>query len=189
MDHIYKNANFGENWFYNGEKFYSDIVKKFSSGSHFIEIGCWKGKSAAYLIVEILNSGKNIKLDCVDTWDPFVNEDASVYTDKGDMSSLYETFLNNMKPLEKYYTPIRMRSTDAANLYDDNSLDFIFIDACHYYECVDADIKAWYPKLKKGGVISGHDFGNDWPGVKKAVEENFNKFKVIDPTIWYVEKE
>jgi SAM-dependent methyltransferase len=188
MQHIYKNKNFGENWFDDGEQFYNSIIKKYESGSHFVEVGCWKGKSAAYLIVEIINSGKNIKVDCVDTWDPFINEDASVYFDKGDLSSLYETFLNNMNPIKDYYTPIRMRSTEAAKLYKDDSLDFIFIDACHYYECVDADIKAWYPKLKKGGIISGHDFSNNWPGVKKAVEENFKQYKTTNPTIWYVEK-
>jgi hypothetical protein len=188
MQHIYNESNFGENWFSQGESFYGDMVSRFPTNSYFVEIGSWKGKSAAYLIVEIINSGKNIKVDCVDTWDPSINQDATIYKDKGDLSSLYDTFINNMKPLKGHFTPIRMSSVDASKLYEDESLDFIFIDACHYYECVEADIKAWYPKVKKGGIISGHDYSNDWPGVKRAVEENFKNFNIKHPSIWYAEK-
>ena len=45
------------------------MVEKFSSGSKFVEVGSWKGKSAAYMAVEIINSKKKITLDCIDTWE------------------------------------------------------------------------------------------------------------------------
>jgi hypothetical protein len=45
------------------------------------------------------------------------------------------------------------------------------IDGDHSYEAVKADIQAWLPKMKRGGVISGDDYM--WPGVKKAAEEAF----------------
>lgn len=65
-------------------------------------------------------------------------------------------------------------SVEAAAAVPDGSLDFVFIDADHSYEGCSADIAAWLPKLKQGGVLSGHDYDNtDFPkfGVKRAVDE------------------
>lgn len=65
-------------------------------------------------------------------------------------------------------------SVEAASLFifDDASLDFAFIDADHSYEGVRADIRAWLPKVKPGGLLCGHDFGDPaFPGVQRAVCE------------------
>jgi hypothetical protein len=67
-------------------------------------------------------------------------------------------------------------STEAAARFPDLSLDFAYIDADHRYEAVSADIQAWYPKLKPGGLFAGHDFlDGTLPqgkfGVKTAVSE------------------
>lgn len=94
---------------------------------------------------------------------------------------------------------VKMKSTDASFLYDDNYFDWIYIDADHSYESVLEDIKKWYPKLKKGGIISGHDFDPSIDdvnyhkyGVEKAVREFFgDKFKLTSETnykSWYVIK-
>ena len=58
-------------------------------------------------------------------------------------------------------------------LFENESLDFIFIDACHDYECVVDDLNAWFPKLKKNGIIAGHDYYAGFYGVEKAVNEFF----------------
>ncbi len=59
-----------------------------------------------------------------------------------------------------------------ANCYDDWHFDFVYIDACHMYESVKADLKAWWPKVKPGGILAGHDYiSNKHVGVKKAVDE------------------
>jgi hypothetical protein len=47
---------------------YTDRVNSASNGAHFVELGAWKGKSAAYMAVEIANSGKKMQFDCVDIW-------------------------------------------------------------------------------------------------------------------------
>ena len=174
MEHFYKTL--GENWFtYPG--LYSMIVDKFPSRSHFVEVGTWKGMSAAYMAVEIINSGKNIKFDCVDTWD-FVSSQTEIPEYK--FENLYETFLNNIEPVKHQIKPVKALSWDGANYYTDKSLDFIFIDAAHDYESVKKDINAWFPKLKKGGVIAGHDY--TWcDDVKKAVHEFFGD-KIIYET-------
>lgn len=64
MEHFYKEIN-SENWF-GYENLYSYVVDKFDSGSHFVEVGVWKGMSACFMAVEITNSGKDIKFDCVE---------------------------------------------------------------------------------------------------------------------------
>lgn len=72
---------------------------------------------------------------------------------------------------------IEKNSLDAAAEIEDGSLDFIFIDADHSYEAVLADLKAWYPKVKSGGLMAGHDIY--YSPVTKAVNE-FREMNSID---------
>jgi tetratricopeptide (TPR) repeat protein len=171
VEHIYHEPQFGENWF-SYPNLYIQMVKKFPTGSKFVEIGSWKGKSSAFMAVQIANSYKKIDFHCVDTWQGSIEHQG-----RDDLDHLYDIFTNNMKPLENYYTAIRTTSLDGANRFEDDSLDFVFIDASHEYEDVKKDIAAWLPKVKVGGVIAGHDYylgDNDYfPGVKQAVHESF----------------
>lgn len=64
---------------------------------------------------------------------------------------------------------IRQKSVDAAHIFADKSLDFVYIDANHTYEAVCSDIEAWWPKVKPGGIFAGHDFNDCSPEVKRAV--------------------
>jgi len=66
-------------------------------------------------------------------------------------------------------------STHAARLFADASVDFAFIDANHTYESALEDIKAWWPKIKPGGAMAGHDYDCHWPDVVRAVEEFFGR--------------
>ena len=173
IEHFYQNL--GENWFtYPG--LYSTIVEYFPDGSHFVEVGTWKGMSAAYMAVEIHNSGKNIKFDCVDYWG-YVEDLPDDIPAEMFPEDLYSVFLKNIEPVKHIITPIKDISWDGANRYEDESLDFVFIDAAHDYESVKKDITAWYPKIKSYGIIAGHDYG--WNNeVKKAVNEYFEPFNL-----------
>jgi len=162
MEHFYQNI---EGWFC-FESIYDGAVSSASDGSHFVEVGAWKGKSTSYMAVLIANSGKNIKFDVVDTWKGSA-EHANMPAIIND--TLYSEFLELMKPVEKYINPIRMTSVEAAKLYQDNSLDFVLIDANHDYEPVKEDILAWLPKVKPNGILAGDDY--PWPGVTQAVQE------------------
>ena len=167
------------------------MVNQHEDGAHFVEIGTFLGRSLSYLAVEIINSGKNIRLDAVDTWEgsplePFQQEQNEVI-DK----TLYDDFLKNIEPVKDYINVVKSDSVEASKLYEDESLDFIFIDASHHYEFVKADIQAWYPKLKKGGYIGGHDYDppsrtpNGIHGVFHAVNEIFpGDFDVVDEVSW-----
>ena len=140
---FYKKIN-SEDWF-GYEDLYSNMVKKFNSGSHFVEVGTWKGMSACYMAVEIINSGKDIKFDCVDTWD-FVETSKEI--GKHQFDNLFEIFKSNIEPVKDNIGIVKSLSWDGAKHYKDNSLDFVFIDAGHDYESVIKDLKAWYPKIK-----------------------------------------
>lgn len=68
----------------------------------------------------------------------------------------------------------RAYSAEVAPYYEDESLDYVFIDGDHSYEGVKLDISLWLPKIKPGGWIGGHDYGHEkLPGVQKAVDEAF----------------
>jgi len=184
MNHIYNQSQFGEVWF-NYPELYKKMVKRFSSGSKFLEVGSWKGMSSAYMAVEIANSQKDIEFYCVDTWEGSIEHEQYGI----DTSSLYDTFLDNMEPVRKYYKSIRARSLQAVKQFEDNSLDFIFIDASHEYQDVKEDIIAWLPKVKQGGVIAGHDYLNvDFPGVERAVHEVLGDKITTEETCWVYEK-
>jgi predicted O-methyltransferase YrrM len=68
---------------------------------------------------------------------------------------------------------ITKTSDDAADDFNDEVFDFVYIDGIHQYENVLSDIKNYLPKIKKGGVIGGHDYVSNWPGVQLAVNEIF----------------
>ena len=52
-----------------------------------------------------------------------------------------------------------------------NPIDFVFIDGDHSYDACRADIEAWTPFVKPGGVIAFHDFGSRADGVTRAIFE------------------
>ncbi len=65
-------------------------------------------------------------------------------------------------------------SDECAKRFDDEFFDLVFIDADHSEDAVRIDLRAWLPKVKTGGVISGHDYGShNHPGVKTAVDAHF----------------
>lgn len=182
MEHFYQNIH---GWF-NYEKLYSEMVEKFPSGSRFVEVGCWVGRSACYLGVEIINSRKDIKLDCIDIW--YCNgmpdlKDEDVVKN----GTLYKDFIRNIEPLRGIITPRRLTSEEAYETYEDHSLDFVFIDADHSKEGISADIPNWYSKVKHGGVLAGHDY--DYPQIGEMVRSFFIRYEVMTPNIWIHHKQ
>lgn len=183
MEHFYKTVN-SENWF-NYEDLYSNVVDKFDDGSHFVEVGVWKGMSACFMAVEIINSGKKIKFDCVDTWG-FVETSSEIQ--ESQFESLFEVFKSNIDPVKDQINIVKSLSWEGAKNYDDNSLDFVFIDAGHDYDSVMKDLNAWYKKIKGGGIIAGHDYHYD-VGVYHAVNEYFNNTNITQiGACWLVNK-
>tara|TARA_B110000285_G_scaffold39363_1_gene42871 strand:- start:630 stop:1214 length:585 start_codon:yes stop_codon:yes gene_type:complete len=178
IEHFYNNI---QGWF-GFKDLYDLALSKNSNKSHFIEVGVWKGKSSAYMATEIANSGKKIKFDCIDIWKGSEEHfDPNSPTFESNLITnpkyLYELFLDNMKPVEGYFKAIKGYSLEVVNKYEDETLDFIFIDASHDYDNVFADITEWYKKLKPNGIMAGDDYSWCDP-VKKAAHDYFNPLNI-----------
>jgi len=142
-----------------------------------VEIGCYAGLST------VLFAKRFEKVYAVDPW---VNEydpsDKSSYVFP--MSEVEKIFDYHMQSFSNV-TKIRKTSVEAAPLIEDESLDFVYIDACHQYENVLTDIKTWLPKIKPKRFIGGHDYQKPWVGVKQAVNEMFGKpDKIFRDSSW-----
>jgi len=67
---------------------------------------------------------------------------------------------------------IKGYSPEVCEQFQDNSVDFVYIDGLHTYDAVKKDINGWYSKVKTGGIIAGHDYSKKhWVGVYNAVNE------------------
>jgi len=76
---------------------------------------------------------------------------------------------------------LRNFSYEASLSFHDEYFDFIYIDAAHDYDSVVEDLNAWWPKLKKGGLFSGHDYFPDkrvWRGKECGVYKAVNEFAI-----------
>ena len=167
MEHFYKKI---QGWFMY-KKAYDIAINRAQDGYHFVEVGAWKGMSTSYMAVNIINSGKKVQFDDVDTWEGTPNEDNHTTDPAIINGTLYNEFLSNIAPVKDIINPIKMSSREAVSLYKDNSLDFVLIDGSHEYEEVKHDITEWLKKVKPGGMMAGDDYTNWWPGVVRAVDE------------------
>ncbi len=125
------------------------IKKELGTGLIGAEIGVNKGHNASY-ICHIIQPKL---LYLIDTWNNFF--DAASGEIIGEAQYLMTKEL--LKPFSCCKI-IRDTSFNAVNTFENKSLDFIYIDADHTYNAVLSDCTLWYPKVKKGGIVSGHDF-------------------------------
>lgn len=150
-----------------------------------VEVGVWYGRNT----LAFCAANPHIKINCVDT---FLG--SSEHKDELQGKNFKEDFLNNLRKYQprNEFSIIEAPSVSAATLFPDNSLDLVWIDAAHDYNSVKSDILAWYPKLKLGKMMLGHDFPNPadknggFEELVKAVTEtviNNDKFENFDQ--WY----
>ena len=158
---------------FNYHDLYISVANSFLSGV-FVEVGCWEGESIVFMAKNI--KGKDIQLYGVDRWEPYVEPFNGVDVH---WNPDYELYLKNVKPYN--IITIKKDSKEASKDFEDNSIDFCFLDAGHSYEAVKGDIEAWRPKVR--GILAGHDYTWQFPGVVRAVDEAF-KHKVIQGVVW-----
>ena len=136
------------------------------------EIGVRKGEFSKILCEQ----NPNLEIYCVDSW----GIDDNRYGNRH--NRYYETAKKMLSPFNA--TMIPKFSMDALEDFEDESLDFVYIDANHTFDFCCPDIIFWSKKVRPGGIISGHDYYNHHRGgVVKAVDAYTHCHK-IDP--WYV---
>ena len=172
------------------------------------EVGSWKGMSTSVIAKTV--KPFNGRVFAIDHWQGSEGVPEHKQAETNDMLS---TFRHNMGVLgiSDIIYPMVMNSETAASIFQDNSLDMVFIDADHRYSQVKSDIERWLPKLKKGGIICGHDceekytklgeytktinehleedalVGMCHPGVVKALYDIFqDDYNIVpDSSIWW----
>lgn len=126
-------------------------------GCQILEIGSWLGSGSTRVIIEELDSIKSGKLYCVDTWKGSKN--VVRHQDIVSRYDVFGTFLHNVKSAggETYVHPLVMSSNDAAAIVADACMDLVFIDSDHSYMSTSEDISLWKSKVRRGGILCGHD--------------------------------
>lgn len=115
-----------------------------------VEVGVWRGDHAK----QILDAFSMKKLHLVDPYDANA-EHPNMPQETYDENKVVAINLMNDNPKVKWHFK---KSVDAAKKFKDCSLDFVYIDGDHRTESVIADIEAWLPKIKKDGMLAGHDY-------------------------------
>jgi hypothetical protein len=148
-----------------------------------VELGVHTG-THAYLMLSVLSIKK---LFLVDPYLPYVDGNGTAW-DTSDKD--YATAQRDLSKF-KQCKFIKKASLEAASDIPDD-LDFVYIDANHNYEYVKADVETYYPKVRMGGVIGGHDFTVDFQSVIYAVVDFARqigaKLYVEYPDWWVVKK-
>lgn len=158
------------------------------------EIGVADGQNAENMLKRV----PGLRLYLVDPYEKY-----ETYKDyiNVPLQPIYEIAREKLKSYEGAQW-VREYSVEAAKRFEDESLDFVYIDANHgYKECYE-DIEAWHKKVKVGGIVSGHDYGNmkGKPTIKYGVipavnqwvkENNLNLIILYKNTIksWFYVKE
>jgi predicted O-methyltransferase YrrM len=145
----------------------------------FIEIGSWAGRTA----LTMLQAVPDATIYCVDTWRGTPSDDTGAWAKEDDV---FAKFRKNVGAhLMASIIPLRGLSIQWAAEWPAWQADLVYIDADHFYEAVQADIRLWTPKVRPGGILAGHDFGV-FPGVGKAVHES-GSYALTGRHLWYRE--
>jgi predicted O-methyltransferase YrrM len=152
-----------EGWF-DFQQTYDLIASKVGPSDVVVEVGCYLGKSTAYLSSKV---PPDVTILAIDKW-PYIAPIADRVPERED---LYGCFVSNMLQCKcSNVIPLRTTSLIASRLVR-NDLAAVFLDDDHTYEAVKSGINAWLPKVRPGGIIGGHDYGAEHFGVKLAVDE------------------
>jgi predicted O-methyltransferase YrrM len=156
-------------------EFCSAVEKKLGTDAPMIvELGSYIGESTAVFLREFPEA----RIHCVDAWAPtrkYHVEDITL------AEKIFDAHVGR-------YVWKRKCFTDDPKLEDLNTAHLVYIDADHSYEAVKRDIEIWLPRIRKGGIIGGHDYETAGKfGVKRAVDERFGKpDMVFEDTSWLV---
>ena len=160
-----------------------------------VEVGVFTGEMSRRLLAR-----DDLTLFMVDSWKAHAPD--SEYAKTGDFhgkltQEQQDQYFEHTKKVTEFAgkraSVHRGESHYMAQWAFDENHDFVFLDADHTYEAVKADISAWIPKIKKNGLLCGHDYAHpNFPawGVKRAVDEFCNdngyKLELGDDYTWFI---
>lgn len=160
-----------------------ELIKLLPPHSCVAEVGVAEGLFSR----DLLEAGVE-RLYMIDNWGhiPGVTGDGSFPSEWHDKN--YYDAVNRVQPYGWRAKMLRGLSTTMAASIEDNSLDMVYLDAAHYYDGVLADLKVYYPKVKPGGIIAGHDYLNPDYGVKQAVHDFIRHYLKKDMIVGVIQE-
>lgn len=169
--------------------FYKRQVEAHPAWLLFVELGAWKGHSTSYL-ARLVKDRAGAEVVAVDLWEATTDPAIVGHAAAGDLPYLREIFHANLElaGVLDWVRAVDSETADAAGPFDDRSVDFVFVDARHDYESVLADVVAWSPKIRPGGVMAGHDASLG--SVQKAIHDHFGADRIqrdVMQDVWWVE--
>lgn len=172
-----------QGWF-NFEDYYWRIAQAVpAENAVLVELGPWMGLSTIFLAQSLQNLGKvTARIYAVDTWKGSPSEQVVFdYVISGGVLPAIDRFKEAIGryKVDEMVAPMQMDSVQAATVFEDKSLDFVFVDTDHTEQQLSAELVAWLPKMKPGIFFGGHDIAVD--GVRRAVEKNVKKWWVYGP--------
>lgn len=120
--------------------------------NHGVEVGVERGLYSEVLLKAI----PDLHLYSIDAWTAY-----SGYRDhllQSQMDKLYQEATDRLTPYKNRNYIIKAFSVDAAKQFPEEHFDFVYLDGNHAFKQVIDDIYAWYPKVKVGGILAGHDY-------------------------------
>jgi hypothetical protein len=160
-------------------------------------IGCEIGVYKAFHALSILENTEIEKLYLIDPYEMYEKYEeghAHYGVDQVPLSDAQREAIDRLKKYKNKIVWLNYLAEDAIK-YITEELDFVYIDGNHAYDYVKQDIQNYYPKVKSGGVIGGHDFYNGFcrehDGVIKAVSEfavNNNLNLQVELPDWWIIK-
>jgi hypothetical protein len=139
-----------------------------------VEIGSWKGQSTKALLEASIGE--------VHAIDHFQGSPTDESRGFAQVQDVFAQFMENVGGYDNLNIH-NMSSAEAVDKFEDKSVDMVWIDADHSHEGCSADIDMWLPKVRKGGLICGHDYGV-CSGVTTSVNDRFDNVGIVD-TLWY----
>jgi len=128
-----------------------------------VEVGTFSGENAV-VMAQYFKS--------VVTVDPWANGyDKDDHASNADMAEVEKKYFERTKDL-KNISHLKLTSLEASGKFEDASLDFVYLDGDHQTDAVVADIDAWKPKIRKGGILAGHDINVE--KVHNALRQRLN---------------
>ncbi|MBN8650201.1 MAG: class I SAM-dependent methyltransferase [Cytophagales bacterium] len=138
------------------EQWFFKAARKAPENAVIVEIGSFQGRSTVSFGLGC--SGSNKHIYAIDLFEG----DNDMYG-AGDFQERFKKHVKDCG-VEAYVTPIKQHSLKVATTWD-KPIDVLFIDGSHEYEDVKADFEAFYPFVKKDGVVAFHDIKGKWEGV------------------------
>jgi predicted O-methyltransferase YrrM len=155
---------------------YAQAVAEARDGDVLVEIGAWEGRSTAYLARAIELAGRGLSCVVVDTWAGAPGSGLAALAEScGGSDAMHALFLANLRAagLAGRVIVCHQESVAAAEQFRPGQVGFVFFDGDHSEAGLAADLAAWYPRVRPGGVLAGHNLEPNYPGVRAAVTSFF----------------